>query len=253
MKAVLSGLMFFFILNSSQGAVDQIIGSQPNSAGLPQLDFLSHTETVQGLKEALNKGVQQAVAELGHSGGFLTNLEVRIPMPQQLQTVDRALRTVGEGQLADEFVATMNHAAEQAVPEATAVFIGAVQQMSFADAKAILTGPENAATQYFRRVTETNLYERFLPIVKSATDRTGVTSMYKRLLGTAGQNKYLGALESILMNNQTVDIDAYITEHALNGLFQVMAQEEAQIRRNPIERTSQLLQKVFGAIYSGSR
>ncbi len=252
MKALLSVLLFLTV-TFSRAAVNQIISSQPNSAAQPQLNFLSQGETVLGLKEALNKGIQQAVAELGHYGGFVTNLQVRIPMPQKLQTVEKTLRTVGEGQLADEFVATMNHAAEQAVPQATAVFMDAVQRMSIADAKAILTGPDDAATQYFRRVTETNLYERFLPIVKSATDNTGVTSTYKRLLGTINQNKYLGPLESIFMNNQAVDIDAYVTEHALDGLFRMMAREEIQIRRNPIARTSQLLQKVFGAIYNGVR
>ncbi len=254
MKALLSALLFLTV-TFSQAAVNQIISSQPNSAAQPQpeLNFLTQDESVRGLKEALNKGVQQAVAELGHYGGFLTNLQVRIPMPQKLQTVEKTLRAVGEGQLADEFVATMNHAAEQAVPQATAVFIDAVQRMSIADAKAILTGPDDAATQYFRRVTETNLYERFLPIVKSATDSTGVTSTYKRLWGTISQNKYLGPLESMFMNNQTVDIDAYVTEHALDGLFKMMAREEIQIRRNPIARTSQLLQKVFGAIYKGAR
>src|SRR5690242_14330932 len=198
MKTFLYDLMVFSMVSFSQGAVNQIISSGPNSAIQAQptspgnLNLLSQDQLVQGLREALNKGVQHAVAELGHNGGFLTNLQVRIPMPQKLQTVEKTLRTFGEGQLADEFVATMNHAAEQAVPQATKVFIAAVQGMTIADAKTILTGPDDAATQYFRRVTGTNLYQQFLPIVKSATDTAGVTSMYKRLLGTISQNKYLG-------------------------------------------------------------
>ena len=256
MKTLVYGLILFSIVSLSQAAVNPIISSGPNSAVQAQpsspVDLLSQDQMAQGLREALNKAVQHAVADLGHYGGFLTNLQVRIPMPQKLQTVEKTLRTFGESQLADEFVATMNHAAEQAVPQATTVFMQAVQHMTIADAKTILTGPDDAATQYFRRVTETNLYQRFLPIVKSATDSTGVTSTYKRLLGTMGQNKYLGPLEGILLNNDTVDIDRYVTEHALNGLFKMMAREETQIRRNPLERSSALLQRVF-AIYNGAR
>lgn len=252
MKAFL--LMVFGVVSIGHAAVDPIISSGTNSVAQPRstwasgLNFLSHDQMVEGLREALTKGVQQAVMDLGHDGGFLTNLPVRIQMPQQLQTVERTLRTLGQGQLADEFVATMNHAAEQAVPQAAAVFVDAVQHMTIADAETIVTGPDDAATQYFRRTTQTNLYQKFLPIVKSATDRTGVTGTYKRLMGTAGQNKYLGTLESILMNNQALDIDDYITERALDGLFKTVGQEEKRIRKDPVARTSELLQRVFGAV-----
>jgi hypothetical protein len=102
-------------------------------------------------------------------------------------------------------------------------------------------------------MTETNLHERFLPIVKSATDRAGVTSAYKRLLGTLNGNQYLGALSGILLNNQTVDIDAYVTDQALDGLFKMVAREEARIRQDPVARTTDLLQKVFGAVYHSMR
>ncbi len=253
MKALVSGLLCFCTVGFSQDAVNPIMSSTPNNAAPQQFNLPSQDQMAQGLREALNKGVQEALAELGHYGGFLTNLQVRIPMPPKLQTVEKALRSVGESQLADEFIATMNHAAEQAVPQATAVFVEAIQHMTIADAKTILTGPDDAATQYFRRVTETNLYQRFLPIVKSATDSAGVTSTYKRLLDTISQNRYLGVLEGIFMGGQTVDLDAYVTEHALDGVFKMMAREEAQIRRNPIERTTQLLQRVFGAISYGAR
>ncbi len=259
MNAMTSSLLVLFTVVGGQAAVNPIISEGTNTAiqrpmQFPgNLNFLSQDQMVLGLREALNKAVERAVMELGHDGGFLTNLHVRIPMPQQLQTVEKTLRTVGEGQLADEFIATMNHAAEQAVPQATAVFIDAVQHMTIADARSILAGPDDAATQYFRRLTETNLYQRFLPVVKSATDSTGVTSTYKRLLGTIHQNKYLGPLESIFMQNQAVDIDAYVAGRALDGLFTMAAQEEARIRRDPVARTSELLQRVFGAVYNGAR
>jgi uncharacterized protein YaaQ len=137
---------------------------------VPSAVSLSQDQVVQGLKEALGKGVQQAVTRLGHEGGFLTNLNVKIPMPEKLRAVDRTLRALKQDKLADDFITTMNHAAEQAVPEAVGVFTEAVKAMSIEDAKSILMETNNAATQYFRRTTETNLYVKFLPIVKRATD-----------------------------------------------------------------------------------
>jgi hypothetical protein len=136
---------------------------------------LSQDQMIGGLKEALGKGVQQAVASLGMEDGFLKDLSVKIPMPAPLKKVESSLRMMRQQKLADEFVTTMNRAAEQAVPEAVAVLVQSVEQMTVTDVKAILTGTNNAATQYFRRTSETNLYERFLPIVKAATERTGYT------------------------------------------------------------------------------
>jgi hypothetical protein len=128
------------------------------------------------------------------------------------------------------------------------VFGDAVKGMSIADAKAILTGPNDAATQYFRRVTQTNLHAKFLPIVKTATDRTGVTSSYKRLITTASGSNYLGSFGSGLLNPESINIDAYVTDKALDGLFKMIATEEKSIRENPTAQTSGLLQKVFGAV-----
>ncbi len=259
MKAVVCGIILFLGILVSPAAVNQVISAGTNRTARSDsttpagLDLLSHDQLVQGLKEALARGVQEAVMELGHDGGFLTNLHVRIPMPPQLQRVEKTLRALGQDRLADDFVATMNHAAEQAVPQATEVFVDAVRRMTIADARTILTGPDDAATQYFRRVTETNLHQRFLPIVKQATDKAGVTSAYKQLLQATHQNQYLGALSSLLWGNENVDIDAYVTDRALDGLFKIVAQEEQRIRREPIARTTELLQRVFGAIYGGSR
>lgn len=212
------------------------------------LDSLSQDQMTQGLKEALGKGVQHAVSQLGHEGGFLTNASVKIPMPEQLRTVETTLRTLKQDQMADDFVATMNHAAEQAVPEAAGVFGDAVKGMSIADVKAILTGPNDAATQYFRRVTQTNLHAKFLPIVKTATDKTGVTSSYKRIMATASGSNYLGSFGSGLLNSESLDIDVYVTDKALDELFKMIAAEEKLIRENPMAQTSGLLQKVFGAV-----
>jgi hypothetical protein len=209
---------------------------------------LSQDQVVQGLKEALGKGVQQAVGRLGHEGGFLTNLNVRIPMPEKLRSVEKTLHMLGQDKLADEFVTTMNRAAEQAVPEAAGVFGTAIQRMSIEDAKAILTGTNNAATQYFRRTTETNLYAKFLPIVKRATSQTGVTAAYKQLMDKAGAGSTFGSLSRSLLGAESLDVDAYVTNKALDGLFKMVAQEEKLIRENPAARTTALLQKVFGAV-----
>jgi hypothetical protein len=229
--------------------LDQLFNRTPrtNSSSLA-LNALSQDQVVLGLKEALTNGIKRAVAELGHDGGFLTNLNVRIPMPEKLHTVEKTLRALKQDRMADEFVATMNHAAEQAVPQAIAVFSDSIRAMTIQDAKSILTGPNDAATQYFRRVNETNLFIRFLPIVKVATDKTGVTSTYKKLVESANAGKIFGSFGSSVANLEAVDIDQYVTTKALDGLFKMVAEEEKRIRADPVARTSQLLQNVFGAI-----
>lgn len=220
-------------------------GSQ-TSVNSAALGGLSQDQMVGGLKEALGKGVQQAVASLGKTDGFLKDVNVKIPMPESLQKVEKALRTLRQDKLADEFVTTMNRAAEQAVPEAAAVLGDSVKQMSIADAKSVLTGTNNAATQYFRRTSETNLHARFLPIVKAATEKTGVTGAYKRMTDQAGGG--LGGLGGSLLGKQAPDLDDYVTRKTLDGLFIKIAEQEKMIRENPAARTTDLLQKVFGAI-----
>jgi hypothetical protein len=202
---------------------------------------LSQDQMVGGLKAALGKGVEHAVASLGKPDGFLKDLSVKIPLPAPLTRVESSLRMLRQEQWADDFVATMNRAAEQAVPEAAAVLGNSVKQMSIADAKAILTGTNNAATQYFRRTSETNLYERFLPIVAKATERTGVTSAYKQMLSKAS---FAGSL----LGPDAGNLDAYIAHKTLDGLFVKIADEEKRIRENPVARTTGLLQTVFGAV-----
>jgi hypothetical protein len=237
------------VMSARAGLLDMLgLGKKgTNETSTLLASSLSQEQVVQGLKEALGKGVQQAVSQLGHDGGFLTNLAVKIPMPEKLRTVEKTLRVLKQDKLADDFVNTMNHAAEQAVPEAAGVFGKAVKDMSIADARSILTGTNNAATQYFRRTTETNLYAKFLPIVKRATDQTGVTSTYKQLMEkVAGANSF-GSIGRSLLGAESLDVDAYVTNKALDGLFTMVAEEEKRIRENPAARTTALLQKVFGA------
>jgi hypothetical protein len=212
------------------------------------LNGLSSDQLVGGVKQALSNGLQHAVGQLGHEGGFLTNLDVKIQMPERLKLVEKTVRALKQDKLADNFVVAMNRAAEQAVPEATMVFADAVRQMSIDDAKAILTGPNDAATQYFRRTTATNLFERFHPIVQKATAAAGVTSTYKKMTAAAAgsENKFTKSLGGLL-GSDAMDVDSYVTNKTLDGLFKMVADEEAKIRANPSARTTELLQKVFGA------
>jgi hypothetical protein len=237
-------------VDTSSAVADQTQGLAAQTK--PTLASLSQDQMVQGLEDALAKGLQQAIARLGHDGGFLTNLNVKIPMPEKLQTVEKALRTMKQDKLADDFVTTMNRAAEQAVPEAGSVFTSALKQMTIDDAKSILSGPNDAATQYFQKATQTNLYAKFYPIVQKATEKTGVTAAYKNLMEKANIGQGLGsigsALSGSLLGNDSMDIDAYVTNKAMDGLFKMVAEEEQQIRQNPVARTTDMLQKVFGAL-----
>ncbi len=195
-----------------------------------------------GLKEALSKGIKSAVDSLGQENGFLNNLRVKIPIPSKLQTLEKGLRLAGQGKTVDEFVGSMNHAAEKAVPVAFDVFVDSLRQMSFSDAKDILfSGQDDAATQFFRRTTEENLRGKFRPIVEKFTAETGVTSNYKRMIGKAG-------FASQLLGQDVTDIDGYVTQKALDGLFLLVADEEKSIRKDPIGRTTSLLKKVFGIL-----
>lgn len=244
MRAILaSGLFLSMVLlsnaeaqttsNKLSGTINRLLTSTnaPTTAGVDQI--------AAGLKEALAKGTDQAVRKLGSTNGFLTNAVVKIPMPAEMKQVEAALRKLKQDHLADEFVTTMNRAAEKAVPLAAPVFADAVKQMSIADAKAILNGPKDAATQYFSRVTRENLMKQFQPLVKQATDQVGLTASYKQLTDRA---KVL----SPFMKTQAVDLDGYVTNKALDGLFLMVAQEEEKIRQDPAARTTDLLKKVFG-------
>lgn len=219
------------------------LGSKSTNAGAPAVASvagLSEQQVVDGLKEALAKGVNQAVTNLGRDGGFLRDSKVRIPMPENLRRIEQTLRSLGQEKVADDFVTTLNQAAEQAVPQAAAVLGDSVKKMTVADAKAILTGTNTAATAYFRRSSETNLYARFLPIVQQATGKAGVTRAYKQMTDKVG-------FASAFLGKDAGDLDGYVTRKTLDGLFVKIGEEEAAIRANPTARTTELLQKVFGA------
>ena len=222
---------------------NQAGGSAPAKDGLLSAANLSSDQFAQALKEALGQGLKQAIAQLGKDGGFLTNQLVRIPMPESLRRVETALRTLRQDAVADQFIATMNHAAEQAVPAAADVFAGALKQMTIDDARTILTSTNNAATMFFRRTTETQLKDRFLPIVKEATTKAGLTAAYKQLTDKVRVASPFLNLQAL--NLEALDLDNYVTSKTLDGLFTLVAQEEKRIRENPAARTTQLVKAAF--------
>ncbi len=204
------------------------------------LDDLSNKDAVAGLKEALVKGAGSAVGKLGKADGFLGNDKVKIPLPDSLQKVDGMLRKFGMSKYADELVVTMNRAAEAAVPEAKALLLKAVKDMSVQDAKGILSGGTTAATEYFRGKTSQPLAEKFLPIVQKATAKVKLADKYNQFAGKATK---FG-----LVDEKQANLENYVTQKTLDGLFVMMAEEEKAIRADPVGQTSKLLSKVFGAI-----
>lgn len=213
-------------------------GDEAAATDIASVTELSTTEIVAGLKEALDTATSVAVTELGQEGGFLDNAQVRISMPEQLQWVQKNLRKFGQEELADDFVTTMNRAAEHAVPGALEQFQSAISAMTLDDARGILDGPDDAATQYFRKHSEAALREQFLPLIQQTTQEAGVTSTYKAM--TKQLDRFGG-----LINTRALDVDAYVTEKTLDGLFTMVALEEAHIRKDPVARTSDLLKKLF--------
>lgn len=197
---------------------------------------LSDADIGAGLREALANGTRTAVQQLGSAGGYWNNPRFRIPLPGPLEQADSMLRTFGAGPQLDELHLSMNRAAEQAVPVAADVFGGAVKKLTLSDVRGILNGPPDAATQYFRRTTSDTLLQKFRPIVAGVTAKVGLAQQYKAVLGSAGPlAASLGA----------PDLDGYVAQKALDGLFLRVADEEKNIRENPAARTSELLKKVF--------
>lgn len=207
-----------------------------------QTTNISNSDITGGLKDALLQGARNAIGELGRENGFLDNTRVRIPLPKNLQKTEKTLRRLGQGRKVDEFIESMNRAAEEAVPVAADIFFDSVRQMSFTDARNILfSGQDDAATEFFRRTSEDRLREEFRPIVERFTTKVGVTQKYKTMVGRYG---FIGKV----VGEDATDIDGYITQKAMDGLFLLIADEERKIRRDPIRRTTSLLRKVFGVL-----
>jgi hypothetical protein len=214
--------------------IDQFI----KGLGIGQQSTLPDGTVSAGLKEALQVATQKSVALTGRANGYFGNAAIKILMPEKLQTVESGLRMVGYGPQLDEFVLSMNRAAEQAAPAAQKIFIDAITGMTFDDAKKILSGGNTSATEFFKAKTTDQLTAAFRPVVDKTMSQVGVTRQYQALIGRFDAIPFARA--------QAFDIDGYVVNKALDGLFHVVGEQETLIRTNPAARTTALLKEVFG-------
>lgn len=226
---------------------DEIIKSQSGNTGQSVLSSsLSESQIAQGLKEALQVGVKKAIDNLGRENGYLQDQAVKILMPEQLRKVEDMLRSIGQNQLADEFVISMNRAAEQAVPKVGNIFYNAITKMSLQDAQGILQGNDTAATDYFKKHTSDELTQLIKPYVNNAMDTNQVTQSYKLMVSQVKRYDSFGLMDAYLGN--AADIDDYVTNKTMDGLFNKIAAQEKLIRENPAARSSEILKEVFGSV-----
>ena len=207
-------------------------------AELDKLETTPSTTPSDGLREALRVGTGRAVASVGRLDGYLGNPDIRIPVPEKLQKVEKALRIIGADRMVDEFTTSMNRAAEAAAPVAKQVFLDAVRRMTFEDAMTILHGRSHEATDYFRGSAGPELERLFRPIVDDKLQSVGATRSFNELMRKVE--------ELPLVNRPAVDLNDYVTGEALDGLFLMLAREEQRIRDEPLARTTELLKKYFG-------
>ena len=193
---------------------------------------------ISGLKEALSIGTDNAVKNVSQVDGYFGNQAIKILMPEKIQKVADILKSIGYQKQVDDFVFSMNRAAEKAAPQAASIFVGAIKEMTFEDARKILNGGDTAATDFFKSKTHDKIYSAFKPIISSSVDEVGVTHSYKEMMG-----KY----ETLpFMSTTSIDLDHYVTTKAMDGLFYMVGQEEKKIRTNPAARVTDLLKTVFG-------
>lgn len=202
---------------------------------------LDNSTIIKGLKEALASGTERAVTAVAKPDGYFGNQDIKILLPDKIQQAAGILGKIGYQQQVDEFVLSMNRAAEKAAPKAAVVFGDAIRQMTVEDARGILNGGETAATSFFEKKTRQQLFEAFKPTVAKSMDQVGTARSYKELIG-----KYESVPFMSLAGVPSLDLDAYVTNKALDGLFVMVGGEEKKIRTNPAARTTDLLRKVFG-------
>lgn len=226
-------LALIFLIFIASGCADLI--KIANS--LPQATTSSSIDIAGGLKEALKKGISTQVSKLILTDGFYNNQLVRILIPEELKVVEQGLRNVGLGSLADKGIKMLNTAASDAVKEATPIFVNAVTSMTFSDARSILMGGQESATQYLIRTTSSSLYSKFFPVVKNSFSKVGADAVWKEII-----TKY-NSLPFV--NKVNPDLNDYVTKKAMDGVFKMIAIEERNIRTNINARTSNLLKQVF--------
>jgi hypothetical protein len=237
LMAILSIFCIFNVGNQVHAGWQDFLNKAMKTVGGDK--SLSDDEIVKGLKEALEIGTSTAVQTVSKTDGYFKNPQIKIPLPENVKKVETLLRTTGFGGQVDEFELSMNRAAERAAPEAKNIFVDAIKQMTFTDARKILDGQDNAATLYFQNKTSDRLQAIFKPITHQAMSEVGTTRYYQSL-----DDK----LKTIPFANQmSFDLDQYVTNKALDGLFLMVAEEEKKIRQDPAAQVTDLLKKVFGS------
>ncbi len=229
--------VLILLASPASAQLDQIMKGL-GGLGIGQPSQLSDVKIGSGLKEALKVGTENAVGFTGRLDGYFLNEAIKILMPEKLRTMEQGLRAVGYGPKIDEFILSMNRAAERAAPTAKQIFWDAIGEMTIDDTRKILNGGDTAATDYFKGKTGAKLMEAFRPTVEKAMNEVGVTRQYKELVGRFQAIPF--------MKSEALDIDSYVVGKATDGLFFVVAQEEKKIRTNPAARTTELLKEVFG-------
>ncbi len=233
-RMLIISITIFLTALPASAQIDRIF----KGLGLGQQSELSDVKIGSGLKEALKVGTENTVNLTGRLDGYFLNQAIKILMPEKLRNFEKGLRAVGYGPQVDEFVLSMNRAAEQAAPFAKQIFWDAIGEMTFQDARKILSGHETAATDYFKSKTTDKLTVAFRPVVDNAMNEVGVTRQYKELVGRFQTIPFV--------KSESFDIDHYVVAKALDGLFYVLGEEERKIRTNPAARVTDLLKEVFG-------
>ncbi|MBU2927373.1 DUF4197 domain-containing protein [Winogradskyella psychrotolerans] len=232
MKKIITSILCLSLMVSC-AELQQVVDSLPQGTS----DVLGNADIAAGLREALDTGIEKQVTKLTAEDGFFKNELVKIVLPEELQKVDSALRKIGLSSLADEGLKVLNRAAEDAVSEATPIFVNAVKEITFDDAKNILLGDDNAATSYLTSKTETELYSKFKPVINNSFSKVGADQIWSNLI-----TKYNNIP---LTNNVNPDLTDYVTQEALKGVYTMIAVEEKEIRTKVSSRGSDLLKKVF--------
>jgi hypothetical protein len=238
MKSVFASvILIFYLCVCASAQLEQVIKEADQAIEHRDTSGLSDNKIVSGLKEALQVSTSRAVAATGKPDGFLKNEAIKIMLPPKLQTIGSGMRMLGMGSKVDELETGMNRAAEQATPQAKAIFISSLKKMTFNDARHILTGNDTAATEYFKRTSSADLSTTFAPIVHQSMEQVGVVAQYDRVIQSAPGG-------SLIANE--FDLDKYVVGKTLDGLFYMLGEEEKKIRKNPAAQTTELLKEVFG-------
>ena len=224
-------------MRRASGILAALVVSSASAAGL---DDISNRDAVNGLKQALTNGTQAAVAKLGKQDGFMNDPRIKIPLPPSMKRAEAVMHSIGAGKQVDDLVLRMNRAAETAVPQAKSLLVDAAKKMTVQDAKGILTGGDDSATQYFKRTTTEPLAQKFKPIVKKAMAKVKLAEAYNEI---AASGTKFG-----LVKEEDANLEDYVTRRALDGLFVGIADEEKKIRQDPKAAASSIVKKVFGAL-----